>query len=161
MPQSSGTSSRHLDRALAQITRLLDDAQGSAVALATISTEMRSLQERVSRITAVLLDGDGKSLTTRVALLENKVETLSEDLDSHEQDNDKTISETGATFESSLAALRQELKDLKDKLEQEEKEKKQREQEVKKEAMKARWGFYAAALTALVALILGLVNKFA
>lgn len=82
---------KDLDATSDQIQKLLDTVRVSELDFAAIKTELRILCENVKDISRILRGGDGSaSIVTKVALLEQKVKELEEDLEKADQ-KDETV----------------------------------------------------------------------
>lgn len=80
------------------IEALLRELRENSVALATFSAEQRALKEKLSSLSTALFPPDpGKSVVTRLALLEVEIDDLKKADDKHETKIDR-LNDTSQTF---------------------------------------------------------------
>lgn len=93
---------KDLDATSDQIQKLLDTVRLSELDFAAIKTELRILCENVKDLSRILRGGDGSvSIVTQVALLEQRIKELEEDVkdleDSGQEDNGTRVSQKSIT----------------------------------------------------------------
>lgn len=81
---------------------LLFEIKEGEADFATMKTELGTLKENVSYLKKIIVEGNGSSLLTKIALIDQKIETLSKDLESAEENNqglEKTLDTLTSDFE--------------------------------------------------------------
>lgn len=88
---------KELEATSEQVKNLLVEIRESEIDFAQFKTELRILCENVKNLSAVLYSGDGSSLVTKVALIEQKMALLEKDLQKEIDSNEeaKVADKTG------------------------------------------------------------------
>lgn len=81
---------------------LLYEIKEGEADFATMKNELGTLKENVSYLKKIIVEGNGSSLLTKIALIDQKIETLSKDLNSAEETNqnlEKVLDSLSSDFE--------------------------------------------------------------
>lgn len=157
-----------LDSTSKLTTALLTEIRESEADFAAIKTELAILRENVKGLSSIIREGDGAtSLITKIALIEQKLDTIDKWLDNHVDVHQRAKAEVttlkGHVEELNvrLTALEKEFREIVDKLEREEAEERvsivraqELEFEQNKSSVKVREERQKAIIKFLVALIL-------
>jgi chromosome segregation ATPase len=161
-----------LDSTSKLTTALLTEIRDSEADFAAIKTELAILRENVKGLSSIIREGDGAtSLITKIALIEQKLDTIDKWLDNHVDVHQRAKTEV-ATLKRHveeltirLTALEKELYEIVGKLERDEENERVsivREQELafeqKKSSVKVREERQKAIIRFLVALVLASIS---
>lgn len=160
-----------LDSTSKLTTALLTEIRESEADFAAIKTELAILRENVKGLSFIIREGDGAtSLITKIALIEQKLDTIDKWLDNHVDVHQRAKTEIATLkghvedLTSRLTALEKELQEVVQKLEREEEDERisiVRQQELvfeeKKSSVKVQEERQKAVIKFLVALVLAVI----
>lgn len=157
-----------LDSTSRLTTALLTEIRDSEADFAAIKTELAILRENVKGLSLIIREGDGAtSLITKIALIEQKLDTIDKWLDNHVDVHQRAKTEVATLkrhveeLTSRLTALEKEMKEVLQRFEREEEQERVsivRAQELQfeqtKSSVKVREERQKAIIKFLVALVL-------
>ena len=162
-----------LDSTAKMTQALLSDLRESEADFAAVKAELNILKENVKGLSSIVREGDGtSSILTRVALIEQSIETIKKWMDSHvdiHQRVKKDISDVRVQFgeiETRLSAMEKTLREIEDREKEEARqkrasidrevdlahEKKKADQKVKADRQSALIKFAAAVMIGVIGL---------
>lgn len=84
---------RSLEASTSLMKSLLGEIRDNATTLAVLQEKMESLASVVGTLSHIVKDGNGQSLVTRFALIEQEMEHLKEGIDDYKQELEEAIDE--------------------------------------------------------------------
>lgn len=170
MPNSKNDQDQQLtERLAAGLNTLLAEFKATEIDFAVVKNELDNLRENVKSLSRLIRDGNGDvSLLTKIALLEQKLDSINSWIDNHRKGHEKIseeLEEVNDELESlttRIVVLENDSKDSRSKLaklyssEENLKIEKRRNKQAKNlEGWKIRWEFIGAVALAIITFALG------